>query len=71
MITTDGLRTKRDFNHRKGMNVMRGDGSVTWTEDMDREITSWLAGDEIPDGSDEDLYSTIWKLLGNGQKIKQ
>ncbi|MBX3373282.1 MAG: prepilin-type N-terminal cleavage/methylation domain-containing protein [Phycisphaeraceae bacterium] len=33
LLATDGLRTRSDFNHRVGMNQLRGDGSVRWRED--------------------------------------
>ena len=33
LLLTDGLRTKSDFNHDVGMNVVRADGSVQWLED--------------------------------------
>lgn len=33
VLATDGLRTRDDFNHRVGMNLLAGDGSVTWRDD--------------------------------------
>jgi hypothetical protein len=34
VLATDGLRTKSDFNHVTGMNVLRGDNSVRWRDDI-------------------------------------
>ena len=34
VIATDGLRTLSDFNHLVGMNVLRGDSSVAWQQDI-------------------------------------
>lgn len=33
VLLTDGLRRRSDFNHRIGLNVLRGDGSVRWQDD--------------------------------------
>ena len=33
VLLTDGLRRRSDFNHRTGLNVLRGDGSVRWQDD--------------------------------------
>ena len=34
VLATDGLRTKSDFSHGVGYNTLRGDGSVTWKDDV-------------------------------------
>lgn len=33
VLLTDGLRRRSDFNHRIGLNVLRGDGSVRWKDE--------------------------------------
>ena len=35
VLVTDGLRRADDFSHRVGMNVLRGDGSVRWRDDVE------------------------------------
>lgn len=34
VLATDGLRTKSEFSHGVGYNMLRGDGSVTWKDDV-------------------------------------
>ena len=34
VLATDGLRTKSDYNHGVGYNILRGDGSVSWKDDV-------------------------------------
>jgi prepilin-type N-terminal cleavage/methylation domain-containing protein len=34
ILLTDGLRTKEDYSHRVGYNELRGDGSVTWVDNV-------------------------------------
>jgi prepilin-type N-terminal cleavage/methylation domain-containing protein len=34
ILITDGLRTKSDYNHGVGYNVLRGDCSVVWRDDV-------------------------------------
>lgn len=34
VLVTDGLRTKSDYNHGVGYNELRGDGSVSWRDDV-------------------------------------
>ncbi|MFT4593264.1 MAG: prepilin-type N-terminal cleavage/methylation domain-containing protein [Phycisphaerales bacterium] len=34
ILITDGLRTKSDYSHGVGYNVLRGDGSVAWKDDV-------------------------------------
>ncbi len=68
VLATDGLRSVRDFNHKVGMNVLRGDNSVTWLDDTAGQIRQMLPaglGDE--QGDDEDLYARIWDLIGGDE----
>lgn len=61
IIATDGLRTRSDFNHQVGMNVLRGDSSVAWHEDTSTHLVRNL----LPSGTDTtDLdYNEIWGLI--------
>ncbi len=34
VLLTDGLRTKSDYSHGVGYNILRGDGSVQWKDDV-------------------------------------
>jgi hypothetical protein len=34
ILVTDGLRTKSDYSHGVGYNILRGDGSVEWKDDV-------------------------------------
>jgi hypothetical protein len=34
ILLTDGLRTKEDYSHGVGYNELRGDGSVTWVDNV-------------------------------------
>jgi hypothetical protein len=34
VLLTDGLQTKDDFSHRVGYNELRGDGSVSWIDNV-------------------------------------
>ena len=57
IIATDGLRTVSDFNHQVGMNVLRGDSSVAWHEDVStHRVRNLLAA------ADQD-YKTIWEII--------
>ena len=46
-IVTDGMRTKQDFNHVVGSNMLRIDSVVRWFDDIDRQIYN-----NLPDESD-------------------
>ncbi len=64
IIATDGLRTVSDFNHLVGMNVLRGDSSVTWREDVFTHTVRDLlpTGTATADDGAED-YDEIWRLI--------
>jgi len=34
VLTTDGLKSRHDYNHGVGYNELRGDGSVAWIDDV-------------------------------------
>lgn len=58
-IVCDGIRTRLDFNHSSGMNVLRADQSVDWFQDDGRELFNSLPDD---DGSSVSAQSA-WQLL--------
>ncbi len=47
-LVTDALRTKRDFNHRVGTNVLRADFSVVWLADR-----GGLLAQSLPENENE------------------
>lgn len=61
ILATDGLRTVSDFNHRVGLNTLRGDGAVRWRDDG---ISIMVL---LPDGqsgsADPEKYKSIWDEL--------
>ncbi len=67
VLATDGLRTFRDFNHKVGLNVLRGDNSVRWREDTTGQVKNMIPPvppeDEPPGDGFTDLYAKIWDLL--------
>ena len=64
VIATDGLRSVRDFNHKVGMNVLRGDNSVTWLDDTAGQVRKLLPTEESEASHDDEvLYSRIWDLI--------
>lgn len=65
VIATDGLRTRRDYNHGTGINVLRGDSSVLWREDPDtRRMMQLLPASADDAGST--IYHEIWKIVTQG-----
>ena len=56
-LITDGLRTAQDFNHRTGMNVVRGDGSVRWRDDIEGIVAQLPANEHDHPGPG---YKTMW-----------
>ncbi len=60
-LVADGLRTKADFNHKVGGNVLRADLSVFWYRDSAGHIINALPlADANANAKDTD---TAWKLL--------
>lgn len=60
VLTTDGLRTAKDFNHKSGMNVLRGDCSVRWRDDTDQLYNRLPRDDSEPPSPD---YPSIWEVV--------
>ena len=60
VLATDGMRTTNDFNHILGMNMLRGDGSVHWSDDTQPiyEI--------LPKNEQEQItpaYMNLWEMV--------
>jgi hypothetical protein len=60
ILATDGWRRPSDFNHKSGMNVLRGDGSVRWFEDSEEDS---LAANIPNGGSGSGGYYRIWEII--------
>lgn len=63
LLLTDGLRTKSDFNHRDGLNLLHGDLAVAWLSDHDGMIR-----DQIPDAPPSEsvslpLFGQLWDQI--------
>jgi prepilin-type N-terminal cleavage/methylation domain-containing protein len=63
VLVTDGLRTKRDFNHLNGMNALTISGSVHWHDDLDRDIYQLLPDDDVAFPPTDTLYEQIWSKI--------
>ncbi len=64
VLLTDGMRTRPDFNHVTGMNVLRSDGSVTWWEDQYRALFELIPVSENPTTN---VFSQIWTLISENK----
>ena len=68
ILLTDGLRSREDFNHKVGLNVLYADGSYAWEADSGSRFVSSLPSDggnnsELFVGDDEGIQN-IWLDLG-------
>jgi hypothetical protein len=68
VVSVDGLRTERDYNHEVGVNVLHGDTSVTWREDAVTRRVARMLPAEVSIGYDEDEtdYEEIYELIMQG-----
>jgi type II secretory pathway pseudopilin PulG len=72
ILLSDGFRTKRDFNHRVGMNTVRGDGSIQWWNDSENKF--YLALPDTPLGSSPlqtEIFDQVWDLVGESDQQQQ
>jgi hypothetical protein len=67
LLLTDGLRTKSDFSHDVGMNVVRADGSVQWIEDQG-DIYDELPDDDVFNDAEVMQYQTLWQIVEDTSK---
>jgi len=63
VFLTDGIRTKRDFNHRVGYNSLLGDGSVWWRSDLEERIYRMLPTEKMDGDQVADLYAHLWEII--------
>ncbi|HMN94836.1 MAG TPA: prepilin-type N-terminal cleavage/methylation domain-containing protein [Phycisphaerales bacterium] len=63
ILVSDGLRTRSDFNHIVGGNLLHGDGAVTWFEDTARQLLYALPVDVMPQSVQVDQYKEIWSRI--------
>jgi prepilin-type N-terminal cleavage/methylation domain-containing protein len=61
VLATDGLRTRADLNHKSGLNILRGDGSVRWYQ-FSGPLYAAIPND--PEG-DQTEYADLWRRLEN------
>lgn len=68
VLLTDGLRSREDFNHDVGMNVLFADGSYEWRADVGNAIAKALPFDGAESSSEgfspNEAVSNIWQLIG-------
>lgn len=65
LLAADGLRTKSDFNHGNGLNLLHGDLAVDWVSDSDGSIL-----DSLPEAPMESAsgVTDLWNSLVNSDK---
>lgn len=61
VLAADGLRTKSDFNHGNGLNILHGDLAVSWLDDSDGTLLSSLP--EVPVESQNAVFDELWQDL--------
>lgn len=67
VFVTDGLRTRSDFNHVKGTNLLRSDGSVQWWYDSGESVIRGLPtvpGAEEPDAAFQSMFFGLLARIG-------
>lgn len=65
-ILADGLRSKPDYNHEVGMNMVLADGSVQWVEDHGRTLYNAMPQSESSPNARMFVRNT-WGWLDHGQ----
>jgi len=69
MLATDGLREKGDQNHREGLNVLRGDGSVRWWTGYDRLVVDVVPEVASPNAlPPADPFRQLWRMIEEGSE---
>jgi prepilin-type N-terminal cleavage/methylation domain-containing protein len=64
LIASDGLRTKSDFNHRIGLNLLHGDLAITWVADNDETLIGQLPDAPVQGSQLLLLFDGLWDSLG-------
>ena len=68
ILISDGFRTKADYNHRVGMNTIRGDCSIHWWNDDQNQF--FLGLPDAPIGATSaqaEIFEEVWSLVGEPQ----
>ncbi len=60
-IVTDGLKTRQDFNHKVGLNVLRADISLSWLSDGSRLYDYLPADGESSLGAED--FEVLWEQI--------
>lgn len=63
-LIADGMRTRPDYNHRVGNNMLKGDLSVQWFADADGALLGLLAEDETAARAPGNV-NRAWNTLDN------
>ena len=66
LLAADGLRTKSDFNHGNGLNLLHGDLAVTWLSDTDGSLIGSLP--EAPADFQPPVFDELWTDLVKVEK---
>lgn len=63
-LTSDGMRTQADFNHREGLNVLRAGLHVGWVPDSDLRLLSMRPDSEaVFTPEQDDSIEDAWRWL--------
>ncbi|MEC8819216.1 MAG: hypothetical protein VXX30_08990, partial [Planctomycetota bacterium] len=66
ILITDGFRTKGDYNHRDGMNTVRGDCSIQWWNDDENQFYLALPDTPLnPTNLQSAIFDQVWSLVGD------
>ena len=63
IVLTDGLRTRSDFNHADGSNVLRSDGSVQWWSDQEESLARSLPVTPVAEGPDPQFEALFFGII--------
>lgn len=63
VLLTDGLRTKRDFNHGVGANILYGDCAVIWFSDAGGAILQAIPDSAIAPDAQVSVYNLLWDSI--------
>lgn len=67
VFLTDGMRTRRDLNHRDGFHRLFGDGSVRWKADLEEKLYERLPVAKIVDAEHGRVtYRLLWEFIDRG-----
>lgn len=67
VLAADGLRSLESLNHRDGLNLLYGDGSVHWKHSLSGiEDVLPLSEEETLDSGEKDQYQGLWRLIEQG-----